>query len=171
MADGAMSFSSIRTPKVLAGNHINAYSDVRQNPDNAVCIQRHPFDDFGRDADLYTVKTVSEMCPSDPSIRMDPEMFLRPSYHPYLNYSAIWADESEFFYPNQTDYMSNNASAFSGYDTASLGRDNYFQRNPRLQVPQQQWGDQNDFIRNQDIMNKLMRKRYNETRYKAHSGL
>lgn len=165
-----MSFKSIRTPKVLAGNHLNAFSDVRQNPSNAVCIQRHPFDDFGRDADLYTVNTVSDQCPSDPAIRMDPEMFHRPSYHPYLNYSAIWAGEDEFFYPNDNDYTWNNASAFGGYDTAGLGRANYYNRNPRMQVAPQTWGDQNDFIRNQDIMNRLMRKKYNETRYKPVSG-
>lgn len=108
--------SAIKVPKVSAEFAANAQTDSLHD----VCPVWNHQDNFGRTVPYQSMKVLKGGC-HDPSARMDIEMDLRPSYHPYLNLPGLDQDFTKLNTRTQ-----NYGSSAGGYDTLGVRRDEAF---------------------------------------------
>lgn len=164
--------ASIRVPRVSASLAPNQYTSVRQDAANANCIAPTEFDENGREVDLYTKNTFSEMCPSSPLYRINVENAMRPDYAIYLNADGIQGPIDRDDLSIQTEKDRRFATTSGSYDTRSvpreLSRGRGFDYNYSFQLPVQ---SDDDPAGNMRILQQSMRKRYEANTYKAHSGM
>jgi len=157
----SMSFQkSLNIPKVGSEFGVNVASDRYQNYANALCIAPNFTDGYGRFNHPYSFHSLTHGCPHDPELRIEVENFLRPSYAVTLDTDGISKDELSY------------ASSFRGTDTlignkVGANRTRYFERNPAYQIPQPNYNVNDEFYQVQDAMNKAVRRRYENSQFKA----